>query len=283
MLQPYFSIIIPCLNEEKTLPFLLKDIRKQFWKDYELIVVDGMSTDKTREIVVSSSNIKLLESTVRNVSIQRNMGAAKATGKYLIFFDADTRIPAYFLTGLAYQIQYSRADMFTCWATVAENKRQNKMVASLLNMGMELGKFVDNPEVVGAMMGFKRKVFKALKGFNADITFAEDVELCKRGFERGFRFELFRNPRYIYSLRRYHAEGTIAMLQTYAKLHSRILLRGFPTNDLDNVYPMMGGSLYMAQKYKDGFLARMERNIDKARSLVNVKKWPTFWKRIQQD
>jgi len=45
--EPFFSIIIPCLNEEKSLPLLLKDLAGQTLQDFEVIVVDGQSQDKT--------------------------------------------------------------------------------------------------------------------------------------------------------------------------------------------------------------------------------------------
>ena len=45
--EPFFSIIIPTLNEEKYLPLLLSDLEHQLFTDFEVIVVDGKSADKT--------------------------------------------------------------------------------------------------------------------------------------------------------------------------------------------------------------------------------------------
>ena len=47
MKKPFFSIIIPTLNEEKYLPHLLADLAKQTFQDFEVIVIDGQSTDQT--------------------------------------------------------------------------------------------------------------------------------------------------------------------------------------------------------------------------------------------
>ena len=44
-----FSIIIPTYNEEEYLPILLDSIKEQDFSDYEVIVADANSTDKTRE------------------------------------------------------------------------------------------------------------------------------------------------------------------------------------------------------------------------------------------
>jgi len=47
MTKPFFSIIIPALNEEKYLPHLLDDLTKQTFRDFEVILVDGNSSDAT--------------------------------------------------------------------------------------------------------------------------------------------------------------------------------------------------------------------------------------------
>ena len=103
MKPPFFTIIIPTLNEEKMLPKLLGDIEKQEERDFELIVVDGNSEDKTPQIVRSFEDkipLKLISVKKRSVSYQRNIGAQQATGEYLVFFDADIRILPSFLTRL---------------------------------------------------------------------------------------------------------------------------------------------------------------------------------------
>jgi len=51
-MKPFFSIVIPTLNEEKYLPNLLNDLTKQKEKDFEIIVVDGKSEDRTIDIAI---------------------------------------------------------------------------------------------------------------------------------------------------------------------------------------------------------------------------------------
>ncbi|KKT87511.1 MAG: Cell wall biogenesis glycosyltransferase, partial [Candidatus Collierbacteria bacterium GW2011_GWD2_45_10] len=91
--KPFFSVIIPALNEEKYLPLLLADLAKQTTRDFEVIIIDGNSKDKTVAKAKLFKNklplLTILSSPVRNVSVQRNQGATKATGRYLLFNDAD--------------------------------------------------------------------------------------------------------------------------------------------------------------------------------------------------
>ena len=81
----FFSVVIPTLNEELFLPNLLEDFKKQKVKNFEIIVVDAKSKDKTRKIVKSfkqSLKIKLFLSNKKNVAYQKNLGAKKAKGRY---------------------------------------------------------------------------------------------------------------------------------------------------------------------------------------------------------
>jgi len=84
------SVIIPTSNEEKALPETLRCLFAQPG-DYEVIVVDGGSTDRTREIV-ESLRIMLLTSS-KGRATQMNAGAKKARGEWLLFLHADTVLP----------------------------------------------------------------------------------------------------------------------------------------------------------------------------------------------
>ena len=88
------SIITPTLNEEEFLPKLLKSIKKQKFKDYEIIVADAGSVDKTRKIAK-----KLGSGVVKGglPAVGRNEGAKAAKGELLLFLDADVILPEKFL------------------------------------------------------------------------------------------------------------------------------------------------------------------------------------------
>jgi len=87
--QPFFSIVIPTLDEESFLPTLLTSLSKQTLTDFEVIVADGNSQDKTKAIACSFADylpgFKFINISKRRVSIQRNTGVQAAQGKYLLF------------------------------------------------------------------------------------------------------------------------------------------------------------------------------------------------------
>ncbi len=77
------SIIIPTLNEENYLPLLLESIKKQNFNDYEIIVADAGSTDKTLEIAKNYGCITMAGGLPAK---GKNEGAGMAKGDLLFFF-----------------------------------------------------------------------------------------------------------------------------------------------------------------------------------------------------
>jgi glycosyltransferase involved in cell wall biosynthesis len=91
MSAPTFSIIIPAFNEERFLPLCLAAIEKarvQLGEEIEIIVADNLSTDDTTA-VAEAHGAKVVTVSKKVISAVRNGGIAAATGKYLVFVDAD--------------------------------------------------------------------------------------------------------------------------------------------------------------------------------------------------
>lgn len=89
------SIIIPTYNEEEFLPDLLKSIKRQDFKDLEVIIADANSTDKTVEIA-KSYMCKVVPGGLPAVG--RNNGAKVAKGEILLFLDADSVLTNNYIT-----------------------------------------------------------------------------------------------------------------------------------------------------------------------------------------
>ena len=85
------SIIIPVLNEERALPATLQHVFSQAG-EFEVIVVDGGSTDNTLDIVSQDNRIQLVTAATGRAS-QMNAGAQHASGEWLLFLHADTLLP----------------------------------------------------------------------------------------------------------------------------------------------------------------------------------------------
>jgi glycosyltransferase involved in cell wall biosynthesis len=252
--EPYFSVIIPCLNEEKSLPLLLKDLSRQTFQDFEVIVIDGKSKDKTVEKAKEFSktlSLTILSSKIRNVSVQRNMGGEAGKGTYLLFNDADNRLPKHFLEGVKYHQSVKPTDLFTTWSLPDSKKNSDKAIATYMNLLTETGLLLGNPGAFGAMIGCRRKIFGKIGGFNPEIGFAEDTEFIRQGYRKGYSFAIIHEPRYVYSLRRFRKIGTLKLIQRYAVLNLKYI-----TNqkvDQKKEYPMGGEYLNKAKTAPEFF------------------------------
>lgn len=90
------SIVMPVYNNEVSIDETIKSIINQEYKNFELIIVDNGSKDKSKEIIKSNSDnrIKLYELAEPNVSEARNFGISQASGQYIMFIDADDTLEA---------------------------------------------------------------------------------------------------------------------------------------------------------------------------------------------
>lgn len=97
-----FSVIIPNYNSEKWIERLLQSIKAQTFKDYEVVIVDDISTDCSLQIIENylSDNIHLyVNNRKRYNGGTRNAGIEKAKGEYILFIDCDD----YFYSNKAFE------------------------------------------------------------------------------------------------------------------------------------------------------------------------------------
>jgi len=89
---PVMSVIVPTLNEENYIRFLLKSVKQQKFVNYEILLIDGGSKDKTLDIA-QQYNAKIFIFPGYGEFISRNIGTQKARGEYLLFTCADIIFP----------------------------------------------------------------------------------------------------------------------------------------------------------------------------------------------
>jgi len=93
------TIVIPAYNEEKALPATLARVFSQ-GAECEVIVVDGGSADRTREIAAANPRVQVIAAPKGRAS-QMNAGARQACGEWLLFLHADTLLPDGALAAIA--------------------------------------------------------------------------------------------------------------------------------------------------------------------------------------
>jgi cellulose synthase/poly-beta-1,6-N-acetylglucosamine synthase-like glycosyltransferase len=97
------SVIVPAYNEEKSMASSLESLLSQDYQDYEVVVVDDGSTDKTLEIAkrYEGPRLKIVHQENRGKAESLNTGIASATGTIVLTVDADTRLNSGALTAIA--------------------------------------------------------------------------------------------------------------------------------------------------------------------------------------
>lgn len=111
---PRVSIVIPMFNVEKYIETCIGSILAQTFKDFEIIVVDDCSTDRSCEIVskYTDPRIKLVRQ-IKNSgeNKSRNLGLKIANGKYVYFMDSDDAILPHIIETLFNAAEESQADV----------------------------------------------------------------------------------------------------------------------------------------------------------------------------
>lgn len=87
------SIIVPTYNIEDYIGDCLKSLMIQTFRDFEILVIDDGSTDKSKEVILKfceqDARIHYIYQENQGISVARNTGIEKATGEYLLFVDGD--------------------------------------------------------------------------------------------------------------------------------------------------------------------------------------------------
>lgn len=112
------SIVIPSYNVEPYITECLDSIAGQAFTDFEALVVDDGSTDKTpaivKEFAKQDARFRLIAGTHSNAGDARNLGMREAKGDYLLFFDSDDRMLPTMLSSLSAYAQEFEADVVVC-------------------------------------------------------------------------------------------------------------------------------------------------------------------------
>ena len=221
--MPKLSIIIPCKNEEEQLPKLLASIKRQTFTDYEIIVADAHSKDRTREIA-ESFGARVVEGGMPGPG--RNKGALQAQGTHLLFLDADvTLLSDRYLEDVLKEFEEKRADVATGPIIPQSDKYLDHVFHGFYNAFIKLTESI-RPHAPGMCILTKRHMHEGVQGFDEEVVFAEDMEYVQRAVKRGNRFKVLRSQPISASVRRFDKDGRwgIAIKYVYGEL--RMIVKG---------------------------------------------------------
>jgi glycosyltransferase involved in cell wall biosynthesis len=264
-----FSIVIPTLNEEKLLPSLLTSLAEQTNKNFDVIVVDGSSKDKTVEAAHSFEKqlqkLQVVVSPKASLPLQRNLGAKTTMGEWLIFVDADSILFPQFIERIASFVATEQPQMFTTWCRPDSEEPRDANIALLYNMVLEMSIIFHRPFSPGPLTIVSRDAFVKLGGYDETRGYNEDVDFSIRAHKRHIPFRLIHETLYVWSLRRMRNQGTIKVAQQY-------ILSALPVLLLNRSFKYIPGYTMGGQLYKRGkrliSKATLKQYEEKLRNLV---------------
>ncbi len=215
------SIIIITKNEEKMLPRLLDSIKCQDFNDYEIIVSDAKSTDKTRSIA-KKYGCRIVEGGLPSKG--RNNGAKAARGDILLFLDADVILPPKFL--LKNIKEFNKKNLV--FATVDYIPLSHKIIDKILhhsyNAFARTIQYI-SPHAARFCIFCKKNVFFKIGGFNENIRFAEDHALVSKYKGHG-KFRILNSVPLLVDVRRLDKEGRIGIIKKFVFADLYRLIKG---------------------------------------------------------
>ncbi len=226
-LMPKISIVIPSLNEEEYLPKLLKSIKAQTFTDFEVIVADAGSKDRTVEIA-KENGARVVPGGMPGPG--RNRGAEVATGEFLFFFDSDVILDPHFLENAIKEMEDRFLELATCEFLPESDLRLDKVLFKLANLSVKINQFL-TPRAAGFCIFISRRLFKRVGGFDENVKLAEDHDLVTRASQyRPLR--MLNNVTLTVSIRRLRKEGRFSLIGKYIQVETHLILKGKVTEDI---------------------------------------------------
>lgn len=183
-----FSVIVPFKNEEKYLKACIEAVLGQQFEreEFELILIDNGSNDRSFEIASKYSDLEILKFHVPDPYLSRNIGALNARGDYLVFLDADCIPESNWLLSFEKAISKSSSGIFLGKLTLPKEPSRmlkysedyyhskTQMMAETLPKECAYGH--------AGNMSIERKLFNSLGRFNS-MPIPGDTEIIHRYLE----------------------------------------------------------------------------------------------------
>jgi len=223
--QPLVSVIIPTKNSARTLDKCLKSIQDQTYPNIEIILVDNNSTDNTKEIARKFTDKVYNKGPER--SAQRNYGAKKAKGEYLLIHDSDI---------------YFHPDSVQECVDLAIEQQADAVILPEKSIGEGYWtkvkaferSFYEGNDLIEAVRFFSKQAYNELGGYDENLTGPEDWDLTIR-FRKN-NYKIMRTKNHLL-----HDEGKINLFGSSKK-------KQYYAKDMFEKY---------AQKYPDIFKQQM--------------------------
>lgn len=195
---PYISIIVPVKNGALILPRCIESLKKQDYPPelFEVIISDGLSTDNTVEIALSSG-AKVIRNDKQTVAPGRNIGFHASKGEIIVFTDDDCVMDRSWLrNSVKYFKDEEIGGLTGPTITPEEDSHFSRAVGWTLSLlssfnmsshGDKAGEPKEVPDIPGCNAFYRRAVLDSVMPIDDGLLTAEDVELNYRVRKLGYK------------------------------------------------------------------------------------------------
>lgn len=193
--MPLISVIIPTYNRKNSISGAIESVLNQSFKDWELIIVDDGSEDKTNELVdnfLIDKRIKYIWQENSGVSAARNKGVSISRGKYLTFLDSDDQVTVDWLQDFFKVILIDENVDLVQGGLVIISPINKKTVSS----PAKENKY--NVPIPGTFL-LKKSLFEKIGMFDERLKYAENTELFIRLEQKKIKSVIVETTNLIYT------------------------------------------------------------------------------------
>ena len=181
------SVIIPAYNAAHFLPEVIQSVLDQSYRNWEMLVIDDGSTDRTVEIVKEycekDDRVHLISKLNEGVSKARNLGVQLAKGELVAFLDSDDLwLSEKLLSHVEFMGQHPKVAVSFARVELIETngKSTHKLTNNIADNLQPQDLFYSNPTVTTSNLVIRKSVFEQLNGFDDTMKYNEDVDLLFR-------------------------------------------------------------------------------------------------------
>lgn len=198
---PSFSVVVCTYNRAQVLGRCLEALRRLDYPEFEVVVVEGPSTDHTKEVLDRFPDVKRVTNETRNLSVSRNLGIAAAAGEIVAFIDDDAVPDCRWLRALAEAfddptVGGAGGDVFGPGGdhlqfTNGTLSRYGRVIAHgpVPQDRNDPGGAWYNT-LMGTNSSFRRRTLEEVGGFDENYEYYHDeADLCVRVIQAGHRVE----------------------------------------------------------------------------------------------
>lgn len=217
---PSVSIVIPCYKQAHYLDEVLQSVISQTFQDWECLIVNDGSPDRTNETALSFISthpgyaIRVLEKPNGGLSSARNFGIVHSSGKYILPLDADDLIRPEMLARTVAALD-SNPQAGVAYTQTQCFEKDNSLVQ---NQAFTLELLKEENHIAYCSL-YRRELFDQIGGYNTNLDSYEDWDFWIGALERGWQGVYVPEPLFLYRVK------DQSMYTEALKRHDRLIAR----------------------------------------------------------